>query len=283
MLHSKGEKINLGKYRHATFNGRRTLHLFSLRGFFSGLAAEKLGYKGFRTGKAPKQALVPSLAAARSSGDGEVQASATLKQTGAEPSGIQTQNQLGRAAVTFGDITNLHKASIAVSVLSHTAEWHSEQAKELRSAGATIDYELRMMKGRIHYHSRLTLSQALHTKRYESCGIETSWRRCDDLGQAHPRVLYSEDMCAKLWDMCVAAVLQHCGRNLVFTIGLPRRATLLCDDNQNVVQGFIDEFKEDCAIWDALRDVEYEWAQVFKDRSVFSKRCVQQIAGVLGR
>lgn len=281
MLNSKGEKINLGKYHHATFNGRRTLHLFSLRGFFFGLAAEKLGHKGFRTGRAPKAPLATPSGAATSSGDGEVQARATLKQTGAEPLGIETQNQLDRAAVTFGDITNLHKATIAVSVLSHTAEWHSEQAKELRSAGATIEYELRMMKGAIHYHSRLTMFQALHTKRYESCGIETVWRQSGDLFENHPRVLYSDDMCCKLWDMCVAAVLQHSARNLVFTNGLPRRQTLLCDPDRTIAEGFIQEFRQDCLNYDALSALDYEWAQVLKDRSVFVKRCVQQLRGCL--
>ena len=146
MLKTNGEKLNLGQYHRATHNGRRTLHLFSLKGFFLfGIAVEKVGYRGFRASSAPKAAKAP-VGAASSSGDGQVLAKETLKQTAAEPTGIQTQNPLDRAAVTLNDMSNYHKASIAVSVLSHTANWHSEQAKTLRSASATIDFELKQMK-----------------------------------------------------------------------------------------------------------------------------------------
>lgn len=105
------------------------------------------------------------------------------------------------------------------------------------------------MKGGIHYHLRLTMFQALHTKRYASCGIETCWRACKGLFDEHPLVLYSDDICGRLWDMCLAAVLQHCGRNLIFARGLPRRQTLLCDSDPLVSQAFVDEFRQDCANW----------------------------------
>lgn len=123
--------------------------------------------------------------------------------------------------------------------------------------------------------------QALHTKRYASCGIETSWRACKGLFEEHPRVLYSDDMCGRLWDMCLATVVQHCGRNLIFTHGLPRRQTLLCDPDPLVSQSFVGEFRQDCANWESLQSLEFDWADTCKKRSVFQKRAVQQLRGCL--
>ena len=85
-------------------------------------------------GKEPAQAALPFDASDAAHGG------PTLKQAtvNADVVTINAQNQLERAGYYYNQVENLHTATIAAAVLSHTANYHSAQAKILRSASQTL-------------------------------------------------------------------------------------------------------------------------------------------------
>ena len=93
----------------------------------------------------------------------------------------------------------------------------------------------------------------------------------------HLRVVYSDVLCAKLWDMVFVSIDENVARNLVFDAGLPRRQTLLCDSHPAVVQEFIETFKLDCQARDAFADIDQAWARAGQQRDVFRKPSVKQL------
>ena len=124
----KGETVSLGKYQQSVFNARRAMQLFAFDGFFFGIAARKLGLDRAPTPKAARE--VPAAPEI-------VVGAATLSQTRvtADAVTLSSVNQLDRAATTYKEISNIHKSFLATSVLAHTADHHSAQAKALRNVG----------------------------------------------------------------------------------------------------------------------------------------------------
>jgi len=267
------DKISLGKYQQVTYNAGRTLHHFAVRGFFFGVAAAKFDLKGFVSGASEKKSAVvlPAIA----DGDADGGAHSTLKQQNAavQHTGVNTVNQLDKAACTFTDVANYNKAYIAYSILAHIAHVHSKQVKLLRTVDAVIPFELKMMKGsEIYEHARLMMMQAVYLKCYEDCGIHTSWRPVEGMYEDHPCILYSDDKAEMLLGMALAGVLQHEIRSLCFTVGLPRRTTLLCDESDEVANAFLVELRTAYEHHLKLQDIDETWANDQRKRSVFNKR-----------
>ena len=166
-----GEKVSLGKYQQTVFNARRTLHLFPLKGFFFGIAARKHGLNAMNEAKkekpvkaAPVPDIVvgaPVLAQSRVSEDNVT---------------INSVNQLDRAAQTYNNLQHMHKAFLATSVLVHTADYHSKQAKALRSNDGNRTWELDQLNGGSNLHVQRTIKQIEYVKNYSNSGIEQSWR-----------------------------------------------------------------------------------------------------------
>jgi len=273
LLNSKGEKVNLGKYHHSTFNGRRPLPEFALRGFYFGIASAKFGYKGMVKGVPIKQ---KPPAAQKPEVD-----KPTLKQSAellaAESLSVATQNQLDRASILFSDINVYYKMWIATSCLNHTANYHSAQAVKLRSNQGVIEWELTMMKGAMYDHVRLTVLQPFSSKFYTHTGIEGIWSPVENICVDHPRVAISDQRARQYWDICMTTALELIGRNLPYMCGVPKRQTLLLDEDPAVYNGFIAEFKADCENSDTLMAIEDSWAVTQQKRNCFNKVAVIQL------
>ena len=261
----KGDKVSLGKYQQATFNARRTLHLFALKGFFWGIAARKLGLKALDTPKIRSASSVKAKPAEIVVGE------PTLAQTRVEADALAANavNQLDRAAQTYNCIENFHKACIATSVLTLTADWHSKQAKSLRSCAGNLSWELEQLNGGYNHHVRLTVKQITFPKIYANCGIEQTWKAMS-VDMDSPRIAYANDRSQLLWSMCFASVREWEHRNLSYQAGI-RRQTLLLDPRAAVRTGFVDSFKKDCENFQALEKLSEDWADPFQRRSMFKR------------
>ena len=255
------------------------IHLFPLKGFYFGIAARKLGLHALNTPK-PKSSKRTSTKSS-SSKDAPmpeiVVGEPTLEQTrvDADKVAVNSVNQLDRAAQTYNNLQNMHKAFLATSVLSHTADYHSNQAKCLRNIDGNRTWELGQLNGECHKHVRLTIAQVAFTRNYTSCGIEQNWRPLTiDIND--PRISYSNGQSKLLWAMCFASAREWEHRNLAYQAG-PRRQTLLTDPSEHVRNAYIHEFAKDTTNHDTLADIKEEWAEAFQNRSIFKRLNVIQL------
>ena len=164
VLRVKGEKVSFGKYQQTVFNSRRTLHQFALKGFYFGIAARKLDLKALQSSALPSK---PLRKAAIANQTELPTGGPTLKQekVDLDKLSINPVNQLDRAAVTFNTIENYHKSFIATSVLTHTADYHTKQAKTFRSTEKRHQVGIWPMQRRLpHTRSPHCKADQLHTK-----------------------------------------------------------------------------------------------------------------------
>jgi hypothetical protein len=281
MLFSKQEKTNMGKYQQFVRTGKKSLPLFALKGLLYRYACHVLGVK-YKLADAKPAPAVAALGAAADAPMPVVAAAAaidrpTLKQqavTTADVSPI-VENQLQKAAGIYSDMTRYHKHNLIVSVMHATMVFHSEQNKQLRSCTGGAEWELRMLKGAIHDHTRLTMYTTQALKYYNDFGIELGWRPVDAICINHPRVKFSDDQAAMLWDLCFAVTRGHVGRNLVFTHGYPKRFALLTDDSTR--DAALALLKKDRLFDELVQTMEDDWARKFNRRSVFQRLTVKQV------
>ena len=277
-LESKGEKVSMGKYQQTVMNAKRTPHLFALKGFYYGIACRKLGYKTLpapaaKTGKVTNAAPSAGPEHAAGSSHGAV----TMKQMNVTEDAISlnAQNQLERAGIWYNQVENFHKGTIATVVLTHTAEYHSAQAKQLRDIPTTLAWERRQLKGEWSKHIRLTVMQIGYVQVYPNCGIDTSWREMH-VDTQDPRIEYADDRAGLLWDMAFGSVREWEQRTLQYQCSPIWRKALLLDKDINIRQEFIDTFKSDCDNWDELNKIDAAWAVPFRQRSVWQRRIATQ-------
>ena len=263
VLRVKGEKVSFGKYQQTVFNSRRTLHQFALKGFYFGIAARKLDLKALQSSALPSK---PLRKAAIANQTELPTGGPTLKQekVDLDKLSINPVNQLDRAAVTFNTIENYHKSFIATSVLTHTADYHTKQAKTLRSTEKGIKWESDQCKGDCHTHVRLTVKQISYTRNYPNCGIETSWKK-QLVDERDPRIAYSCSRSRQLWDCCFASVREWEQRNMSFQAG-HRRQVLILDDDDKVADAYLAEFKGDGDKDDELMQLDDEWAELYQKK-----------------
>eukprot|EP00959_Pyramimonas_sp_CCMP1952_P431295 9032920-Pyramimonas_sp.AAC.1 len=98
----------------------------------------------------------------------------------------------------------------------------ARQNQRLRSADATIPWELEQRKGAVHRCEQLGMYQLLHKKGYPFCGIEVAWTKCT-IHPDHPRVASSDDFCLMMAGLIANLTLEHVRRNLCLTRAYPRR------------------------------------------------------------
>ena len=234
--------MSLGKYQQTTYNSLKTNHLHSLKGFFFSIACVKLGYwkVGGHTNAASRKAFASESAASSSrpvAMVAPVEGKASLKQEMVMQSGdfgiVQT-NQLERAARFYGIISNYHKASTVVFFMEGVARVHSAQTKELRYISNVIPWELKMMTGGCHYASTKAMKLLSDTCKYQPCGIETEWDADIDINLMDLRVGENDERAQHMWDLVINSVLESEKRNLMLTVGLPRRKTLLLHESETV-------------------------------------------------
>ena len=188
---------------------------------------------------------------------------------------INAQNQLERAGIYYNQVGNIHKATIAVAVLSHTADYHSAQAKTLRSAAQTLVWELQQIKGGCYQPIRMTIAQIGYVKMYDSCGIETTWEEFTvDLAGAGWRIATT----AHVYCGTCASPLVKSGSREQSSISAAhiRRKTLLLDPNASVHTAFVREFSAGAAIWDEPYKIVKSWVTPFQHRSVWQRRLPTQ-------
>ena len=122
LLHTKGERINLGKYQATTTVSRRMLEDFSVKAYACNVCALLNGHKGTDRRKGPPK--VPDQLGLDDDGD---QQKPMLKQCNVEAWG-DYKNQLDRAGYLFGDIDNFYRQKLICQIIGPTATFHSRIA-----------------------------------------------------------------------------------------------------------------------------------------------------------
>ena len=204
----------------------------------------------------------------------------TLKQYGisADACSVAVENQLDRAAVTFGDINNFNKAWICTSVLSHCATWHLSQVKKLRSCKSSLEWELEQLLGGCHGYIRSAIQQITVSTNYSKCGIEQTFRPTM-IAVSDVRVQVSNDNAAALWDLAFATAREAELRSLQYVAGYPKRATLLLHSVPAIRQQFFMDVKRDFELWEEFCKFNDDWTETFKKRACWQKVDVQQLVG----
>ena len=197
---------------------------------------------------------------------------ATLKATNISEDTVwlNCKNQLERSGIFYNQIENKHKAVIATAVLSHTTDYHSKQALDLRDTNRTLQWEKDQVNGGSNSHIRQTISSITFAKQYPDMGIETTWKNMTvDAGDA--RVAYADDRSGLLWDMALATAREWEQRTLQSQCNPVRRKILLMDRSEQVRNDFIGEFRRDCTLWDKLKAIDASWAEPFQNRSIWQR------------
>ncbi|CAK0815094.1 unnamed protein product [Prorocentrum cordatum] len=300
LLHTKSERVHLGKFQAPIVIAGKTIHLFSLKAYFLNAAVMTLGFKGTdRRTTAPPKEMLPYPDPA----EGAVVECVpnTLKAQSHKSFDAKCANQLDRAAFLFGDISNFNRQRRIVDVLSLVATFHGKrpwvyltalapakagvmaarQNKELRSADATKPYELKMCKGFYHRAEQLTMTNANFIRHYSEEGIFPTWvdqRICLN----DPRVQMEDENCQMLHRLIVDLPMQQATRNLVWSHGLPRRQVLLLDQDEAVQQAFLDELRHDRFLYMELQKATFEGSDQMRQGHVMRKMCNQQLLRCLG-
>ena len=129
LLHTKSERVHLGKFQAPVMIASRTIHLFSLKAYFLNAAAITIGMKGTDRRKAPPK---PSPTPDDGSGGAVVEYTpTTLKAQSHQTWTEKCTNQLDRAAYLYGDIFNFNRQRLIVNLLSCTTNFHSRRPWEL--------------------------------------------------------------------------------------------------------------------------------------------------------
>ena len=179
-------------------------------------------------------------------------------------------------AETFCDSAIYEKMAIASLALESTANFRSDEARQLRNEKGALEWELAMMQGKVHGVVKKAISLLSDRANYEDFGIETEFPPME----ASPRDLVcstQDERCQFLWDFVCAIAIQHETRNLTFTDGLPRRQTLLLSKDKVDVANFFTELRMDLAVDEALGKINEDWSRTQHKCSVFRLSSVQQL------
>lgn len=286
LLFTKGQKVSLGKYHQTTYNSLRTNHLHSLKGFFFAVACVKLGcwsLAGKDAGAASKAKASGSAASssgAAASAAVQIEGKATLKQENCVQAGdfhVNQTNQLERAAKFFGDISNLHTFNRCSFVLEGLANFHSTQTRDLRNPDNAIPFELDFMSGGTNRIILKTLKNLSEVEKFESFGISTSWVACDNINLFDLEVVDADENARCLWNITLTAILELVKRNLTFTVGLPRRRTLLLHEKESVREDFVKSVRLDLDLFKKLQAHNKPWSKAIVKASPCQTRPVQQL------
>ena len=138
-----------------------------------------------------------------------------------------------------------------------------------------------MTTGGCHAVLRDTFAVLQDVGKYEAFGVSMTWTHALEASCMDIEIQCQDDMCELAWDLCAATVVEHAGRKLSFTHGLPRRATLLLHEDNNVRRAFVDEVKNDWEKFEELQKSKMDWAQQLVERSPFQKTAVVQLVQCL--
>ena len=112
---------------------------------------------------------------------------------------------------------------------------------------------------------------------YTDFGLACDWRPGHKLRIVDCSVSVADSRAGMLWDMVMNAILEVKHRSLEYEVGLPKRQALLLHSDNIKVNEFIESVKSDWAGFQALKAIDAPWAKPFLHRSIFNKRCVQQL------
>jgi hypothetical protein len=179
-------------------------------------------------------------------------------------------------AQTFTDVAVFEKMAIACLTLESTANFRSDEARQLRTGKGALAWELAMMQGNVHSLVKKVMSLFSDRQNYGDFGIETEFAAME-VSSRDLICSIQDERCKYLWNFICAVVLQHETRNLSFTDGLPRRQTLLLSENKTEVDTFLTELRIDVAVDNALGQIGEDWSQAQHKCSVFRLSSVQQL------
>ena len=150
----------------------------------------------------------------------------------------------------------------------------ARQNAKLRSASATAEWELDMIRGRMYRCEQLSMIQTSATKFFPQCGIESSWPECR-LCQDDPRIVLNDSFCLSMVDLVFHVVIEHVRRNLTLSHGYPRREVMMLAGDLQAQ--FIEEFRNDLLLFQKLKDCTFSGCDIMVRRSQFQKTSVKQL------
>ena len=177
---------------------------------------------------------------------------------------------------TFTDVAVFEKMAIACLTLESTANFRSDEARQLRTGKGALAWELAMMQGNVHVLVKKMMSILINRQNYVDFGLEAEFPAME-VSSRDLICSIQDERCKYLWDFICSVGIQHETRNLSFTDGLPRRRTLLLSPNEAEVDTFLTELRIDLAVDNALGQIGDDWSQAQHKCSVFRLSSVQQL------
>mmetsp|Transcript_138977 Transcript_138977/g.245591 ORF Transcript_138977/g.245591 Transcript_138977/m.245591 type:complete len:743 (-) Transcript_138977:35-2263(-) len=213
----------------------------------------------------------------------DADAKPSMKQSGVQNLFAAGGNQLSRAARSFSDQEMLARHAVACCVLQPIAEWHSTQAKTLRSLEESRVWEAKMCLGHCHHVSRLMVSLLRTTNKFGWFGIEVCWPEQQQASLLEPAIVVSDERAQLLWHTVTIALAEVESRKLQYLYHPRRRLTLVIDQPQAVVEAYVAEVRKDWTIHKELLDLREtnQWAVDVSSSSVYETRPCQQVALLL--
>ena len=108
-------------------------------------------------------------------------------------------------------------------------------------------------------------------------GLACDWRPGHQVRIVDCSVAVADSRAALLWDMVMNACLEVKHRAIEYEVGLPKRQALLLHKDDKVVKDFIESVELDWRLYRTLKAFDAPWTKPFLHRSIFNKRCVQQL------
>ena len=190
--------------------------------------------------------------------------------------GKECQNMLHHAYMVYSNSLNFHTQHIIMAVLHVIQRWHGQQNKELRDNASSRKWELDMLTSGTWNLARIVLIQVNNRKHYDEMGIEKTWKPITAVCRHDPRVTSSNDYADMLLGLAVSCARNCASRFVGFLVGFPKRFTLLLSPDRDIAIKVITEFRTHYENWLQLKVVDAEWADKYKERSIFKRPSVMQ-------
>jgi len=273
-LHAKGKKVNLGDYMAPITAARTDIKSFSLKSLILGVCCYRLGLKTVPRRKADPKAKAKAKAAPTALaitdddhlaivpvGVAKDDTDVTTRKAAFHMQGSAVKgNQLERAFQAYSNFANHFKQRIICNCLGYMELWQGKMNQELRSCDAVVDWELKMLRGEIYDHLRMTCVVMSSPRLFAEMGVEVDWSAQASIATDDARVEESDQYAQLIWGVCSSTICARAERLLLMTEGYPRVLVKCLDPDMR--EECIANFRQDIEQYAVLLNVERPWVDV---------------------